>query len=485
MALQLAVREDFVPLHTFATVRLGLKTGADGFFFVERLPNPSTGGELLSRRGIILVEGQDGWRGEIASADLRPAILNPHQLFAGDTRLFAISKDTKHLYLCPQSGRLRHGLAEYVRLGELIGIHQGELVQSNGSDAGWYVQVRSLVTSEWVLPYNSAYDYGAWHNPHAAVLNGRFVGAEPIDKNNSELIGAVLNSTFAAMGRLIEGVATGVEGAFDVGPPAARKIKVPDIRLFDEQGRKLVLAAFEAIRENGEMLPCPSRTGNVLQLRRDLDSSLLVALGMSRGLAAAFLDPLYASYGRWRGNIEDVEAQRRVNRRQMNVTGLNRNQRPAETAGKRVWEELEHLVSLFPRAFLPKEEILELVNIPAGASIQVSRPLFEEGTIRTKTKAADLKSYERVLYVSMLRQLGLVGNIEVPTSATKAAAIVELFEKDQLRFNDLASENAAKYVSGKEAISEVIEIARRHWFQACRKNALAGQKTVKPSRKLN
>jgi hypothetical protein len=58
------------------------------------------------------------------------------------------------------------------------------------------------------VTYNSAYDYGAWHNPSGAVLNGRFVGAEPLDPQASELLGAVLNITFAASGRLLEGVAT-------------------------------------------------------------------------------------------------------------------------------------------------------------------------------------------------------------------------------------------------------------------------------------
>lgn len=484
IALELAAREDFVALEDLANVRLGLKTGADDFFFLERLSRSESVGQLIPRRGMVEVRGQDGWVGELATSDLIPAVLNPHQLGGADARFFTIPKESKHLYLHPQPGKQRYGLAEYVRLGELAGVHQGKLVQSNGSELAWYRQVRSLVASEWVLPYNSAYDYGAWHNPAGAVLNGRFVGVDVLDSQYSNLVGAVLNSTFAAVGRLLEGVATGVEGAFDVGPPAARKIRIPDVRRFSYQARDLVLACLKAIQHNDEMLPAPTRRGAVSQMRRDLDTTLLVALGHTQGQAAAFLDRLYLSYGRWRANIEDVEIQMRANRRTMNATGVNRHQRPVESAGKRVWEELEHTLTLFPRALLPAEEIVELINVPATAYIPATRPLFEEGVIRTKTKAVDLKDYARLRYVLMLREIGVVGNIEVPVSGVKAGAIVDLFEKELRSFKEAAAASAAKYVSGKEAATEIAGIAVRYWFQACRKNALAPKK--QPSnRKLN
>lgn len=230
VALELAARADFVPLSDLATVKLGLKTGADDFFFVERIADNEDVGKLVKTRGLIVAKGQNGWRGQIALADLVPAILNPHQLYNGDFRFLTVPKAARHFYLYPRTGKLRFGLAEYIRLAELHGTHSAPLVQSNGSERGWYHQARTMITSPWVLPYNSAYDYGAWSNPNGHVLNGRFIGADPLDPELSFLLGAVLNSTFAAAGRLIEGVATGVEGAFDVGPPAARKIMVPDIR---------------------------------------------------------------------------------------------------------------------------------------------------------------------------------------------------------------------------------------------------------------
>ncbi|MCW2275437.1 hypothetical protein GJ654_13520 [Rhodoblastus acidophilus] len=486
IALELAARPDFAPLETMASVRLGLKTGADSFFFLERLEaKKGDQGQLISRRGTVTVKGLGGWQGELASVDVQSAILNPHQLFKQDDRLFSIPDTTKHVYLYPASGKMKRGLSEYVHAGELAGIHQGELVVSNGADGVWYRQARSLVSSEWVLPYNSAYDYGAWHNPNRAILNGRFVGVEPRPGIDAELLGAVLNSTFAAVGRLIEGVATGVEGAFDVGPPAARRIMLPAISNIEDKFRAAILQTLSKIRAENVMIAAPLRDGSAPALRWELDTSLLISLGMTKGQAVALLERLYSSYGRWRGNIEDVETQMRANRRQMQATGQSRDQRPVELSGRRVWEEVEHLAPLFPRAFLPKDEVLELVNIPSNAVLPSSKPLFDEGIIRTKSKAVDLGAFERVRYVAMLRDVGLVGNVDVPTSPVKCGAIADLFEQERAKFDAVAAENAAKYVSAPDALREVVGIARNHWFAACRKNSLQKREATKKKLRMN
>ena len=52
VALKLAERSDFVPLAELASVKLGLKTGADDFFFLERLPDDEEEGRLVTQRGV-------------------------------------------------------------------------------------------------------------------------------------------------------------------------------------------------------------------------------------------------------------------------------------------------------------------------------------------------------------------------------------------------------------------------------------------------
>ncbi len=125
-----------------------------------------------------------------------------------------------------------------------------------------------------------------------------------------------------------------------------------------------------------------------------------------------------------------------------------------------VWEELDHTVRRFPpRQLLASDEVVELVNIPLSATLPATRPLFEEGVIHTKSKTVDLGSHDRVRYVQMLREIGVVGSIEIPTSATKAGAIVDLFEKAAVDFREQATEHALKYVSGRESV--------HRWLTGC------------------
>lgn len=127
-----------------------------------------------------------------------------------------------------------------------------------------------------------------------------------------------------------------------------------------------------------------------------------------------------------------------------------------------------------------------MVNVPSTASLPETEPLFDAGVIHLKNKAIDLGSYDRVRYVAMLRTLGIVGSVEVPTSASRARAVCELFEKDQKRFDELALPQAAKYISGADAVAEVVEVARKHWYSASRKSALGKGGEQKPaSKKLN
>ncbi len=145
-------------------------------------------GELLPARGSMLVKGMDKWQGELAIKDVEPALLNPHQVDDGNSASACPPKQSKYVYFAPRAGKLRLGGADYVRLAEHQGVHQRPLVLSNGSGRRMVPTDTIEVTSEWVLPYNSAYDYGAWRNPNRAVLNGRFVGVEPRFPEMSDLL---------------------------------------------------------------------------------------------------------------------------------------------------------------------------------------------------------------------------------------------------------------------------------------------------------
>lgn len=184
--------------------------------------------------------------------------------------------------------------------------------------------------------------YGAFDNASGALLNGRLVGVEALAGVDQDLLGAVLNSTFTSLARLLEGVATGNEGAFDVGPQAVRVMRVPDPRVIaGTAGESEVRAALAAILADGALPHSPLSDETVPSLRHRLDRAVLLALGMSPGDAEILLDRVYTSYARWRRAVENVEAAMQVNRRALAKRGGARTTSPVIQATWTILDEMQ------------------------------------------------------------------------------------------------------------------------------------------------
>lgn len=459
----------FVPLGQLVIARLGAKTGCDKFFFVERIPE-GDGGTLLSvSRGAVTVRGLDGWTGRIAKKDLRTAVLNPHRLWSEDGRRLVIPADGDQFFIYPEDPRARGDLRQYVAFAEIHGIHRRPLVASNGSPEQWYRQARIPPSSPWALPYNSAYDYGAWDNSAGAVLNGRFVGVEPLSGTDSDLLGAVLNSTTTAAARLLEGKATGVEGAYDVGPPAVRKLLVPDVRLIGPGAAEEIAEIFQDLRNLDFMPPAPDRDARVHPLRVRLDNAVLRGIGFRAGEAAALAGELYESYARWRAVVEDVEMKMRENRRVMNASGQARSARPTDLAARRVWEEVEHKLKAFPVDFLTAVDGIRTHALPRNVGMPDQAPLFDAGIVHLGGgKQVDLGSHDRVRYAAMLSQIGFEPPFDIPVDSVKAGAIVDAFIAEHAKLRRLAKKHAQGYVKNSDSVRTVVEAVERMWLKGMR-----------------
>jgi hypothetical protein len=442
IAEELTARDDFVTLGEVGQVFLGAKTGADSFFFVTVVE----GGTAAKPR----VTGLTSWQGQINRSNLALALRNPRDLDADGGRHFVVpARRLPSRYLTPTPSTRDPGLLDYVAHGETSGIHRQTLVMQNASERHWYRQVRSVSRAEWVLPYNSAYDYFAADNTQAnAVLNGRFVGVNPNDGVDSDLLGAVLNSTFVLLARLIEGVSTGSEGAYDVGPPAVRLMRIPDPRKFAEAGKSEVVAALTAIRRADRLLPAPSSTGEVVPLRRTLDLAILRAMGESGGDAAVLLDRIYASYARWRASVEAVEDQVQVNRRALVRRGGSRAQDPVAVAIQTVRDEIGSQYDVGLDQAVGEPESFELVDaMPPSADLQDALLPQTVVKLRETAEPYELGSENRVEFARQLRDLGWPGQIPIPHSHTLAGSLAERVDEMRSAVETDAATRAAKYVA--------------------------------------
>lgn len=470
----LAARHDFVALGEVADLALGLKTGNDDWFMVE-IPDGINCNDLRSgARGTVVVKGLS-WEGVLSRGDLRPVLMSPHELLKrGVGRQLIVPKRTTRAYVYPADRPRREGLQSYVDAGERKDVHKTKLVQNNGQPGRWDRQRRDLVDGPWALPYNSAYDYGAHDNAVRRVLNGRFVGVQPHAGIDSVLLGAVLNSTFVILTRLLEGVSTGSEGAYDVGPPAARLMMIPDVRRFTQPGARKVREVLGELRKANAIPPAPDRKGVVVELRRRLDLAILEALAMTTGQATAEVEEVYASYARWRGAVEDVEARMQVHRRALSSSGRGRSERPVEVVARQVWDELSVSAPRLPADRLPVDADLELVSVSKNYTAPPDEPMFDGGHVKAPNGSTiDLGHYQRARYAGMLLTLGFSSPLLIPTDPEVARDVCDAYQRAGRTLEAQAMKSAKRSI-GAEQAREATEIAMRMWRHAAHDGGMRG-----------
>lgn len=476
VADDLSTRDDFCALGDVATIGLGMKSGADAWFFVKTPGQPKIGDIGRPRlRATIPIIGHGGWEGELSASDLVPALLNPHTLITrrrGQSSLRRLAPPARVdvAYVVPQDRQPAAGLAEYIAHGERQHVDDGPLVQGNADGNRWWRQKRVGLRSPWALPYNSAYDYGPHDNTGGRILNGRFVGVTPLDGVDTDLLGAVLLSTFVNVTRLQEGVATGSEGAYDVGPPAAKLMRVPDVhRLTNADGIAAVRTALAKLRADNEIPPAPDRRGNVDPRRRALDEAILQALDMNAGQAAVLLDAVYSGYAEWRAATEDVEKRMREHRKALSAAGRNRTEDPTEVVARHLADELSGTGALpaLPADELPADVGLQTVAVSDTYAGPDQDSLFEGGTITAPNGTkVDLGDYERARYTAMLVEIGFSSPVLVPVSAETCRQICDAYDAAVRRFDRDAGRLARAAMPAESAL-EAVHIARRLWRHVC------------------
>lgn len=460
IGLELAQRPDFVELGhpDVAQIRLGLKSGADKFFFVNQSGSP-----VGSR---IPVVGLNGWEGSIARADLAPSLQSPKDLDTPSGRLATVPTrfgrySGTSFYFAPRANRLDRVAREYIAWGEQQKVQDGKLVQSNADPSGWFRQTRAQVRSRWALPYNSGYDYGAIDNSVESLLNGRFIGVEPADGLDPDLLGGILNCTAVTLMRLLEGVATGNEGAFDVGPPAARVMRIPDPRRIgsDSQGITEVL---DEIRAGGVLPPAPSSLGVVVPLRRRLDLAVFCGLGMSRGDSTVLIDRVYSSYARWRKAVEAVESQMQVHRRALARRGGSRTESPVVRTSRTVWDEISSATPLLLEGLTRGD--VEVVDPFFQRQVDHSQGALFGATVTATSDGGslDLLDPRRVDLARHVRTLGLTGPFVMPRDPATAQAVHhEVIALEATTRREI--ERRAGHLASMDLVDEITEHVMRTW----------------------
>lgn len=460
IGLELAARPDFVALgdSSISRVRLGAKTGCDDFFFL------TLSGRASASR--LRLRGLGGWEGDFSKGDVLLGVQTPKDLDTPGGRTFAVPRDGPTYYLYPRANRVDKTVREYVEYGEAQNIHRRRLVKANAErlesgQVAWWRQTRALVRSRWAMPYNSGYSFEVVDNEAGAVLNGRLVGVEPADGIDPGVLGAILNSTFVTLMRLLEGVATGNEGAFDVGPPAARVMRVSDPRLVASSGSEEIHQVMGEVRRSGIVPSAPSAGGEVPELRRQVDLAVLAGLGLTRGDAAVLLDRVYVSYSRWRAAVEAVEDQMQEHRRALAHRGGARQENPSIRAGRTVWDEMSPVVEpLFAGIDAGSFDLVDPVM--PGADVSQAALFDSTVVLDVHRRPLDLVYRERFDLADHVRRIGITGPFPLPFNPSRCARLLEEAKRADAAFLEEATRRASSHVSD-DLVGEAVSYAHRAW----------------------
>ena len=243
-----------------------------------------------------------------------------------------------------------------------------------------------------------------------------------------------------------------------------------------QSGRGLIRNVVTSMRSENRFPTAPDRCGNVETLRLELDLSLLMGLGATRGEASAIAGNVYESYARWRKAVEEVELAMRERRRAMTRSGQSRTVKPAELAARRVWEEMQHDVTCFPGRVGAK---VQPAPVPAELRMPTQQPLLDPGVVRLRDgQCIDYLHYDRLRYAAMWARIGLRGLLPIPTDHVAARRTVDAFLAEEERVKAEALRRAKSYVSSSSDLRDISKAVVRSWL---RKSKARSEAEMRPT----
>lgn len=258
-------------LDALAAVRFGIKTGANDFFYLERVEGPAdthrtaAGDALLVRNGMGEVQ-------RIETRYLQPALRSPRELRTPELLPETV---TAFLLVCSDPPEALAGTAvgEYVAKGKCR--WEVHLRPSVRPRPRWYAVPR-VAPPPVIHPLIAFERACAAVNPTGILCDANLVGVYPQGGVEPDLVAACLVSSLGVMMRELAGIANLGQGALKTNPAYLARMLVPDLRA---AGADALSALRDSFRE-ARRLPFPSLLdGEPAGPWRGLDDAVLALLG--------------------------------------------------------------------------------------------------------------------------------------------------------------------------------------------------------------
>ncbi len=279
-------------LSEVASVRRGITTGANEFFYVKPVGRGAANGKQ-SASPLVEIETAAGERHLVESEYLSPII-------------FSLKEISGILLDRPASARLLFNCAatpleitgaralSYIRAGERAGYHKRPSCAARQS---WYAVACDRKPAPLILPSKVGERWLVAINRARVFEDKKLYGVFPRKGLSHQLLAALLNSTWARYyAEITCRQMTGAQAIADIDVAVAEQIMIPDARELSAAIKRRLESALTAIARR----PVLSLFAEVQRAdRRRLDGLVLEAIGFTdRTERNAVLDELYAAVTR-------------------------------------------------------------------------------------------------------------------------------------------------------------------------------------------
>ncbi|BAZ28472.1 type I restriction-modification system methyltransferase subunit-like protein [Cylindrospermum sp. NIES-4074] len=467
----------FIQLNQLADVKFGLKSGCDAFFFPRDVteealaehPEPQDFRTLygLARADtnrLRLIEAGDGTRHVIEAEYLEPevhSLMEIHSIAIDPTQL----RRQVLLVDKPKEKLTGKRVLEYIEWGEAEGFH----LRSTCASRELWFDVVAPRKPGLIVPKLQQYRHIVLHNSQGLRCSSALLDVIPVNSNETELLGAILNSTIVVLMKHFYARLHGREGSLQLDVYACKILPVPDPRYASDGVKSRLISAFEQMkmRQTGALIDVDgsgSELSGELALtdRQELDDATLELLGVTDAdertqLRSALYDQITRLYREIRRGERSMQRHRN--------NSVRRTRPTAKTLAGEIWDNLDAPPAWkTPADFLSHDEPCECIDLPPGKVKVVQQTLFRRAGVQAGATFLETGDLARAHYLKAHASAQLWGIVKVPIRPDACDPAIVMWREHMQAQNALfEAEAAARTVDAalqKRIVAELWKLRR-------------------------
>jgi hypothetical protein len=455
-----------VPLAHLATVRFGVKSGADSFFFpvdvtAECLAKQADNGDFKQEYG---VERRAVAAGKVrlvkcgkSKGEIRPVeaeYLEPevHSLMEVDAFVVPPECCSRQVLLTAKKPAHLRGthVLEYIKWGEQLNYHKRSTCASRVSkDRTWY-DLTGHARGALFWPMAQQYKHVVPSNDHNLLCNHNLFDVVP-RAVDPDVLGGILNSTWVVLSKYQYGRPVGVEGNLKTEVVDVNMMRVPDPRSAPLADRARVSRAFAALKKRrplqflseqrmrrmaytqdekaSELAGLSDQSELDMQDRRELDDAVLEMLGVKTKKEREQLNrELYNYLGEFFEQTRQKEEKAIANKKRAARKGSAQPDEIAAQVMEQVQAEQPELIADYDMKFLDKTKPFDTFDLPTDGEPQCASTIFMPHGVafmKGKKKLAEVatKYTAQDDLIVLLAQSGVRGLVRIPHAESECSAL--------------------------------------------------------------